>query len=336
MVKTADGYFGYNTDIGGMAFAFDRKGVSLAGKKVMILGSGGTSGTAAALCEKRGATYIKVSRSGEINYDNCYTQKGVNIIINATPVGTYPAVYASPVDLSHFKDLEFVFDCTYNPFKTKLLMQAEKLGVPHSDGLPMLIKQALLAEELWGYKIADGEDEDMLCSLYRKKANIVLCGMPSAGKTTVGRALSDILGKTFVDTDDEIFKATGRTPAEIITADGEEIFRNIESEVIREIAKRNSCVIATGGGAVLRGENIDALKMNGVVFWIKRDLNALSSDGRPLSKNKSAEELYSERKEFYKKAADYITDSDCGIEKCADKIAEIFSHHKLNPKKGEL
>lgn len=331
VVKKHGKYYGYNTDISGMAYAFSRKGVSLKNKKVLILGSGGTSNTAEALCVKEGASAVKVSRSGKVNYENCYGFKDTEIIINSTPVGMFPNISGVPIDIARFPALSFVFDCVYNPFNTALLQNAAKLGINRSDGLPMLVKQALDAERIWGKDQGEHDAEKIIAELYSQKLNIVLCGMPSSGKTTAGKAVAELLGKKFVDTDAEIYRATGKTPSELITGSGEKVFRDIETEAVKKEALLSGAVIATGGGAVLREENVSALKSNGIIFYIKRDVSLLTSDGRPISQGKGLERLFSERKEFYERAADFSVENNGELKSCAETVARLFSDMKYNP-----
>ncbi len=326
-------YCGYNTDFEGMRYAFSRKGIVLKDKNVMILGSGGAACTADALCKaEKVKSVVFVSRNGEINYENCYDLKNTEIIVNATPVGMFPNAGDSPIDLSRFPDLKGVFDCVYNPFNTALIMQAKKLKVKCSDGLPMLIKQAVEAQKIWGVSSEKDDTEEIINELYLNKLNIVLVGMPSSGKTTVGKLVADILGKTFIDTDAEICKKTGKTPAEIIESCGERAFRDVETEIVKSVAATSGAVIATGGGAVLREENVSALKSNGVTFYIKRDLSLLTSENRPLSADCGIAKLYGERKKLYERAADFTAENNGKITACADSIACTFSAMKYNPK----
>ena len=331
VVRRGGKYIGYNTDIEGMRYALSRKNICLTDHNVMILGSGGAACTAQALCDAEGAkSCVTVSRSGEINYENCYGLKDTDIIINATPVGMFPNIGETPIDLSCFNNLKGVFDCIYNPFNTALILQAKKLGIKCSDGLPMLVKQAIEAQKLWGIDNADNTEE-IINSLYADKLNIVLVGMPSSGKTTVGKLVAEISGKKFIDTDAEIFNATGKTPAEIIETSGEKAFRNIETETVNKIAVGTGAVIATGGGAVLRGENVSALKANGVIFYVKRDLSLLSAENRPLSQSGGIARLYGERKALYERAADFVVENDGKKADCANEIASVFKNLIYNP-----
>ena len=333
VVKRDGKYYGYNTDLEGLRYALSRKNIALSGTHVMVLGTGGAAATAVALCKADGAkSVLTVSRSGAVNYENCADFKDTEIIINATPVGMFPNVMAAPVDLSVFPNLKGVFDCVYNPFNTALIMQAKDLKINCSDGLPMLVKQATEAQKIWGFCTDKDDTEEIISALYRKKLNVVLCGMPSSGKTTVGKILADNLGKSFVDTDAEIYKKTGRTPAEIIEQDGEKIFRDIETEIIKEVSRVSGAVIATGGGAVLREENVCALKANGVIFYLKRDLSLLTAANRPLSKNGGIIRLYEERKAVYERAADFTAENNGEKSACAENVARIFAAYNYNPK----
>lgn len=333
VVKKDGKYYGYNTDIEGMRYMIARKGVTLADKNVMILGSGGTSRTAQALCREENAKSVTVvGRNSAVDYDNCYRRKETEIIINATPVGMFPNVGASPVTLSRFPALKAVFDCVYNPFNTELIREAKRLRLVCSDGLPMLVKQALAAYPLWGVKESEMDTEEFIDGVYTDKLNLTLSGMPSSGKTTVGKLVADKLGKMFIDTDAEIFKVTGKTPSEIIEKEGEKVFRDTESEIISAIAYKTGAVIATGGGAVLRKENVCALKANGVICYLKRDLALLTDKGRPLSALYGIERLYNDRKNYYESAADFTVENDGKPDAVAETIARTFKNIKFNPK----
>ena len=328
VVKKDGKLIGYNTDYAGLRYLFDRAGVSIKNKTVLILGSGGTYKTAACLCVDEGAKSVNfVSRAGEINYLNCYDKcADAEIIINCTPVGTFPAVYAAPVDLSRFKKVKFVADCVYNPIKTALTLQADALGIKNSNGLPMLVYQALKSEEIWTGEKKTDIAEEILRDILREKCNIVLFGMPSSGKSTVGKTVAELYKREFIDTDDEIRKKEGKTPAEIIKESGEKFFRDIESEVIKEIAVKTGTVIATGGGAVLKKENVDALKLNGVLIYLKRDLNFLSGEDRPLTAKYGAEKLYKERKSVYESIKDAEAINDKDIEETAKEVIKEYEN----------
>lgn len=315
--------YGYNTDVYGMEYALQRAKIDLLGKTVLILGSGGTSLTARSVCKRAGAkTTLVVSRKGEINYENCYDVK-VDVIINTTPVGMYPNVEGCAVDLERFKGLKGVFDCVYNPLRTNLILQAQKLGINCSGGLPMLVAQGLKAEEIWLDKnIESSVYEDVINSLEKEKRNIVLIGMPSCGKTSVAKAVASITGKKVVDTDQTVFEVEGETPSEIITKYGESVFREKESIAVSKVATESGVIIATGGGAVLRRENVTALKRNGYLIYLERAIEKLVDDDRPLSKNGAISRLFEQRKPIYESVCDKKVSNDGDI---SDTVKEILS-----------
>lgn len=321
--------YGYNTDVGGLRYMLARKGVTLKDKNVLLLGSGGASNTARTLAKIDGANKIWiVSRSGEVNYSN-YKQiaQSAQIIINTTPVGMYPNGGVSPITLDGFDMLEGVFDCIYNPLQTELLRLAEKRGVACSGGLSMLVEQALLAEDIWTNSQHTQEDsEKTLARLSAECMNIVLFGMPSCGKSTLGKNLATTLSREFIDTDLVIQQRTGKTPSQIIKESGEKVFRDIESEVIKSVASLSGKVISLGGGGVLREENVRELRSNGVLIYIKRPLELLSEEDRPLSAQKGIIALYNERKEIYENAKDRIVVNDGEIDKA---VKEIISEYEI-------
>ncbi|MCM1544352.1 MAG: shikimate dehydrogenase [Ruminococcus sp.] len=301
--------YGYNTDFGGLRKLILKNNFDFSGKKVLILGSGGTSKTARAVAESLGASEVhNVSRSGEVNYENVKTLHGdAAFIINTTPCGMYPKNDTAAISLDGFVKPEGVVDVVYNPLKTKLVMEAEARGVRGCCGLYMLVSQAVLASEIFlGVKYDEAVYENAYKFVLSQKQNIVLTGMPGSGKSTIGRALADKLGKTFVDTDELIVKAEGREIAEIFATDGEKYFRDAEASAIKEISSKNGFVIATGGGAILRGENVSALKSNGKVFFLNRPLDdIIPTDDRPLSSNLTdLKKRFDERYPIYKSTAD--------------------------------
>lgn len=315
--------YGYNTDVYGMEYAINRANIQISGKNVMVLGTGGTSLTARAVCKKMGAKEVfVVSRTGEINYLNCY-EKDVQIIINTTPVGMYPDIEPSPVDLTKFSFIEGVFDCVYNPIRTSLILQAQKLGIKCSGGLPMLVAQGLKAEEIWlDIKIDKARFEEILSELENQKRNIVLIGMPSCGKSTVAKILAEKLGREVVDTDELVFIRQGAKPSELIESYGEEYFRDKESLAVKEASSKQGVIIATGGGAVLREENVICLKRNGVLIYLERSVDKLIDDDRPLSKNGAISRLFAKRKPIYEKVCDKKVSNDGDIN---DTVREILS-----------
>ncbi len=302
---------GYNTDILGLRALLSHNKIPLYGKKVLILGSGGTSHTARVLVRELGAAEIHIiSRSGKdgITYEEAYANhKDAQIVINTTPCGMYPDIDSSPLDLSQFSALEGVIDVVYNPLRTPLVLQAKKRGIPADGGLLMLVAQAVYAVDLF----VDSFEEERIIEIYRQilaqKENIVLIGMPGCGKSTVGQSLAKKLGRLFYDTDTLIQERFGKTPAEIINQEGEAAFREKESAVIRDtVTAKTGCIIATGGGAILRDENIENLKKNGKIFFLDRPLELLvTTKDRPLSGNRELlEKRYNERYDRYCEAAD--------------------------------
>lgn len=317
----------YNTDLPGFLFMLDRAGISLTGKKVVILGSGGTSLTAQAACRKRQAgEVVVVSRQGRVTYDDLYTRHlDAQVIINATPVGMYPNNLVSPVDLGPFSGLTGVADVIYNPARTALMMDAEERGIPCTGGLTMLAAQGWYAARLF----LDREiPEDRLalayCAVRRQTLNLALVGMPGSGKSTLGRMAAQRLGRRFVDLDAEIEKRYGPIP-EIFASQGEQAFREMESQVIRQFGKESGLVIAAGGGAVLRRENVRALRQNAAVVWIQRDIDQLSTEGRPLSTGWEALlRMERDRTPLYRAAADAAVRNDRAPEAALEQVLEGF------------
>lgn len=303
---------GYNTDIDGFLYMARRAGVDMTGKKVVILGSGGTSRTARAAAGELGVReIITVSRHGEDNYQNLSRHADAQVLVNTTPVGMYPNWGQSPVSLESFPALEGVLDVVYNPLRTALLLQAEERGLPCSCGLPMLVAQAKRAAELFtGQNIGDSRTEAVLHGLRRQLTSIVLIGMPGCGKTTVGRALAGKLGRTFVDLDEEIVRRAGTSIPEIFAREGEAGFRERESALVREFGERTGLVVSTGGGVVTRRENYIPLKQNGLLLHLRRDPAALPTDGRPLSQATAPEELWRRRAPLYAAFADGEIDNN--------------------------
>ncbi len=299
------GLRGDNTDYYGFSYMLDRAKIDVSHKKCLILGSGGASLTAVAVVTDRGGMPTVISRSGENNYENITRHADADVIINTTPVGMYPNNGESPVDLSVFPKLCGVVDMIYNPCRTALLLQAERRGIPSVGGLSMLVAQAKRANELFfGTTRPDSLIESVTAKVRRDKENLILIGMPGCGKSTAARTLSSMLEKEFFDTDEEILRLRGRTPAEIIREDGEEIFRQIEHEVVCLLGQKSGCIIATGGGVVTRKENYDPLHQNGTLVFLTRPSEELSSRGRPLSRTVGVQALYEQRRPLYEAWAD--------------------------------
>ena len=319
--------FGYNTDYFGFLYTAERAGISFDGRKALILGSGGTSKTAACAAKDAGAAEIVVvSRTGENNYGNITRHADADIIINTTPVGMFPDTGSAPVDLKLFEKPEAVIDVVNNPLRTRLALEAAALGLKTAGGFPMLVAQAARAHEIFFAEVSVGtynfdtvrrtvsklyvptdtmgaqKGTSLLCEaiiseMEKRISNIVLIGMPGSGKTTIGKALALRIGRAFVDTDDVIEAETGRKAPEIIREEGEAAFRKYERRAVAEAAARSGLVIATGGGAVLAEENRFALRQNGTIFFLERELEKLATDGRPLSADLPT--LYRQRLPIY-------------------------------------
>ena len=323
---------GYNTDYMGLRALIEKSGVSLSRKKVLILGSGGTSRTAAVVCESLFAGEIyRVSRTaGEntISYDEAYEKHSdAEIIINTTPCGMFPQNGTAAVDISRFPALLGVFDAVYNPLRSALVLAAKKRGIVAEGGLYMLVAQAVFAAEFFtGKDLPAGTIDRVYREILGEKQNLVLIGMPGSGKTTLGKMVAKELGFSFVDTDVVITEKTGKTPAEIINEEGEQAFRDIEEKVIAEVAASQSRVIATGGGAVLREQNRDALKANGRVIFLDRKLEHLEvTADRPLSSDREKlQARYRERYPIYTAAADARIECEYSKDRNVLKIKEAF------------
>lgn len=319
---------GYNTDYSGFLYMTDRAGIDFSGKKVIILGSGGTSLTAHTAAKDRGAAKITtVSRDGEHNYGNISELYDYDIIVNATPVGMYPRNGEKLVDLTKFGNCRGVVDVIYNPLSTALLQQAQKLCIPNTNGLSMLVAQAKYSSDIFtGEKIDDGEIERVCAEMTAEFSNIVLVGMAGSGKTTVGRLLAERLNRAFVDTDNLIETQSGMTIPEIFTEHDEDYFRSLEHDVIVSAGREHGCVIATGGGAILREDNCDALRQNGKIIWLKRDPELLETQGRPLSKDaETVKNLYTQREPRYSACSDFTIENSGGNPADAvNKIAEVL------------
>lgn len=325
IVKRPDGtLLGHNTDYDGFLWLLKNAGAKVEGKKAVVLGTGGASVTVqAALRDLGAAQVVVVSRSGGDNYENIARHADAKILVNATPVGMYPKTGVSPVDLDVFTALEGVFDVIYNPAKTRLLLEAEKRGIPCANGLGMLVAQAKAAAERFTGKLIDDEKVYTIrAELQRSTRNILLIGMPGSGKSTVGAALAEKLGRKLVDADALIVEKAGCTIPEIFEKDGEEGFRRIEHEVLCEISKESGLVIATGGGVVTRPENMDPMRQNSLIVWLLRDLNKLPRDGRPLSQKNPLAEMFKVREPLYRAAADCIADNNGSLEDTVNQILE--------------
>ena len=337
LVKKDGKIYGYNTDAFGLSSMMDRsygaEDVDLTEKHAVILGAGGTAKTALYVLKKKHIASVTVLardvkkaeesiRSGEggenasgipVTFESITNPSEevcnrTDIIVNTTPVGMFPKADAVPIALSLFPNVSAVFDVIYNPLTTKFIAEAKKRNLISANGLYMLVMQAYRAELLFGLEpVSDGRK--VFEDLKNRLENTVLIGMPGSGKTTIGKLLAEKSGKQFIDTDEEFAKTYGITPGECIKTEGEDAFRQKETEVVRSVAAKTGCIIATGGGVVTRPVNIEVLKQNGTIVYLKRDIRNLSSEGRPLSQGNGAiEKLFEVRSPLYESAADYIAD----------------------------
>lgn len=317
---------GHNTDYEGFLYAASRAGIDFEGKGVLILGTGGTSLMARRAAADQNAAKIYIaSRHPEtdppsgselqnagilstVSYDQLpEIAASIDVIVNTTPVGTFPNNMQQVIRLKDFPGCQAVIDVIYNPFKTALLLEAEKLGLKYTNGLPMLVAQATAAA---GYFLGtpgafQKENQRIIKAMKQRMGNIVLIGMPGTGKSLIGKFLAELTGKTLQDTDAKIEEEAKMTIPEIFEKEGEAGFRDRESAICKKLGKERNLIIATGGGAILRPENVDALRQNGTLVHITRSIDKLPTRGRPLSKNiETLKKMEAQRMPLYKAAAD--------------------------------
>ena len=319
--------YGDNTDAYGFRLLLQKQGFDPRGKKTLVLGSGGASAMVQAVLQELGASQVVViSRRGEDNYDNLSRHRDARLIVNATPVGMYPRNGEAAVDLRAFPDCEAVVDLVYNPARTALLLQAERLGIPCANGLYMLVAQAKAsAEQFAGRSMEDSEIVRIERLLSRQMQNIVLVGMPGSGKTKLARILGQRLGRPVLEADEELEKAAGMSIPEIFAREGEEGFRRRETDILRELGKRSGAILSTGGGCVTREENYALLHQNGVIVWRQRAVQKLAKKGRPISLSRDLGELYAEREPLYRRFADVVIEETDRLEEAADRILEALT-----------
>lgn len=324
---------GYNTDFTGFLYMVKKHDVHMAGKKVLVIGNGGASAAIQAVVhhEQAGEMVIVdiVAGHGAISYDEMFEKHlDAQIIINTSPIGMYPNTSQAPVDLALFTNCEAVLDVVYNPLTTCLCHEARQRGIPHVNGLEMLIAQAKQSVEFFLNKQIDDQIiDDIYQDMMKQRCNIILIGMPSAGKTTIGKMLEQRLHKEFIDLDDVIVEHAGKSIPEIFDECQEEGFRSLETEAAIAVSKLNNKIIATGGGTIKNKINMDHLRQNGITVFIDRDLKHLiSSDpNRPLSSSEEAvRKLYEERLSLYQAYADYIADNNEDITSTVNSIEEAF------------
>lgn len=312
---------GFNTDYYGFTYLIKKAGFDVSKGKTLVLGSGGSSVmVCAALRDLGSEEIIVISRNGENNYDNVYDlHSDASFIVNTTPLGMYPKNGISAVSLERFPDCKGVVDIIFNPSKTKLLLDAQKLGIPHINGLPMLVAQAKQAFKIFTEQVSkDGSNHEppnakekidrITDKIELQTKNIVLIGMPGSGKSTVGQIISEKLSRTFVDIDWEVEKKIKMSICDYFAKCGEQAFRKIEHETLDEFSRKSGLVIATGGGVIKNPLNYPLLKQNGTIVMLSRCVHDLATDGRPISMSCSLETLEKERLPIYNKWKDFAVE----------------------------
>ena len=320
---------GYNTDYYGFMHTLDANEVQVEGSKCLVLGAGGASKAVCAVLKDMGAGQVVVmSRKGETTFADIADHKDADILINTTPVGMYPDTGKSLVYPGTFTKLKWVVDLIYNPIRTNLMCQAKKSLMEPISGLQMLVSQAVYSYMLFTDNVIEERDEiteKIAGAMRSEKQNILLIGMPGTGKTTVGTALADMLGRELFDTDEMIIARDGRTIPEIFADEGEEYFRDLESAAASELSQKTGVIISAGGGIITREENYYALAENSFIVFLNRDLTLLPIEGRPLSQSQPLERLYQARLPLYRSWCDAEVDMN-GLtpEETAEKIMEVF------------
>ena len=309
--------YGYNTDYYGFHSMVLRSGIDIKGKKSLVLGTGGTSVTAQAVLADLGAEVVVISRSGENNYENLNRHYNARVIVNTTPVGMYPNTGVAALDIRNFPQLEGVLDVIYNPSRTQFLLDAEELSLPAENGLWMLVAQAKLASEHFtGKQLPDSIIADIHHKLKNQMENIVLIGMPGCGKSTIGKLLAEKTGKTVVDADETIIEMAGESIPDIFAHDGEDVFRDWETKALTDL------------GCVTRQRNYPFLHQNSTIVWLRRDLNQLPTEGRPLSQSNKLEDMYRVRQPLYNAFADITIDNNAWPETTVQNILDALEERK--------
>lgn len=319
---------GDNTDCAGFEGMVWKSRIRILGRKCLVLGSGGASLAVQYVLNKLGAGEIVViSRSGPDNYENLAKHADASVIVNTTPVGMYPHTDEAPIDLRLFYQCEGVLDVIYNPARTRLIQQAQTLGIPCLGGLYMLAEQARCASQVFtGRPLSAIRAKEAYNALSSRKENRILLGMPGCGKSTVGRALAERTGKPFVDCDQVLEERLGMSAGDFILQSGEEAFRAHESALLEELGKQSGLVIATGGGCVTRMQNYPHLHQNGVMIFLERELSKLPKKGRPLSLRGNLQDMYTIRLPMYRTFADLIVPNDADPMTVAQNVEEAYEH----------
>ncbi len=326
IIRNTDGaLIGHNTDYYGFQSMVEHSKLIPTGKKVLVLGSGGASNTVCTVLQELGAQVVVISRHGTNHYGNLHLHRDAAIIVNTTPVGMYPKNGEAPLSLNNFPQLEGVLDLIYNPGRTQLLIEAEERKLITENGLWMLIAQAKESAELFtNSKIPDSKIQVIYDCLHKRMGNLILIGMPGCGKSTIGRIVAQKTGREFIDADTCLENRAGIPIPDFLRQYGEESFRRLETSVLAELGKQSGKILATGGGCVTKQENYSHLHQNGTILWLKRPLQQLPTEGRPLSQATSAEEMYQIRQPLYQAFCDYQFEN-CEIpETVADKIIHLL------------
>jgi len=328
LVRRPDGtLFGDNTDAAGFRAALEASGMDVRGRKALVLGSGGASLAVQAVLKSLDAReVVVVSRSGSDNYGNLSRHADAELVVNATPVGMWPDVEASPVSLRTFPRCMGVADLIYNPMRTTLLLEAEELGISHFGGLTMLAAQAMgSSADFTGCPVSPDMLGKLVQSLQRAQNNLILIGMPGCGKSAVGQALGSLLGMRVLDCDAEISRRFAN-PADLIREQGEAAFRRLETDMLQQLCENRGVILTTGGGCVTRTENRAILRRSGTVIWLQRELRLLSTADRPLSQTQGVESLWEQRRDLYSAFSDMQMDNHKSITETAEAICRKLGY----------